>query len=174
MPEPAVLLNNSLVLGALLFTLGLVGFLTRRNLIILFLCAELMLQGVTMTFVAFGKYHGTWGGQVFAIFSLAIAAAEAAIALALVVVLFRRKESLDVSVWQDLREEDQPAIEDDTGSIEQIPEQQWPHLFPAGRLPVVLDPVTNPGAPLPLKLPASALPDDKRTGETLAEKRGAS
>lgn len=183
MPDSVALLNNSLILGAILFTLGLVGFMTRRNLIILFLCAELMLQGVSMTFVAFGKFHGTWGGQIFAIFSLAIAAAEAAIALALIVVLFRRKDSLDVSIWQDLREEDQPPVTDLVAGDEPIPEPQWPHLYPAGRLPAESDPVTNPKAPLPVKLPAPAIPgpganSPATTGgnvksDSTTEKRGA-
>jgi NADH-quinone oxidoreductase subunit K len=153
MPDSVALLNNTLILGALLFSLGLVGFMTRRNLIVLFLCAELMLQGVSMTFVAFGKFHGTWGGQIFAIFSLAIAAAEAAIALALIIVLFRRKDSLDVSVWQDLREEDQPPVTDLVAGDEPAAEPQWPHLYPAGRLPAESDPLTNPNAPMPVKMP---------------------
>ena len=93
MPGDAAVLNNYLIVGALLFTLGLAGFLARRNLIVMFLCAELMLQGVSLTLVGFSSYHGTWGGQVFAIFSLALAAAEAGIALALFVVLFRRNGS---------------------------------------------------------------------------------
>jgi len=131
--EPA--LNNYLIVGALLFTLGIVGFLTRRNLIVMFLCAELMLQGVSVTLVGFSGYHGNWSGQIMAIFSLALAAAEAGIALALFVVLFRRAESLDVSVWQDLREADQPPISDDGTDDEPRPTMSWPHLTPAGRLP---------------------------------------
>src|SRR5260221_2307835 len=101
-------LNDYLIVGALLFTLGLVGFLARRNLIVMFLCAELMLQGVSLTLVAFSAFHGTWGGQGFAIFSLALAASEARIALALFVVLFRRGASLVVSIPQDLPPADQP------------------------------------------------------------------
>lgn len=132
--EPA--LNNYLIVGALLFTLGVVGFLTRRNLIVMFLCAELMLQGVSVTLIGFSGFHGTWSGQVFAIFSLALAAAEAGIALALFVVLFRRAGSLDVSLWQDLREDDQPPAEDEPMDDVPPPERQWPHLTPAGRLPV--------------------------------------
>jgi NADH-quinone oxidoreductase subunit K len=131
--EPA--LNNYLMVGALLFTLGIVGFLTRRNLIVMFLCAELMLQGVSVTLVGFSGYHGNWSGQVFAIFSLALAGAEAGIALALFVVLFRRGDSLDVSLWQDLREADQPPIADEDAGEAPPPERQWPHLTPAGRLP---------------------------------------
>jgi NADH-quinone oxidoreductase subunit K len=100
----------------------------------MFLCAELMLQGVSLTLVGFSGYHGTWAGQVFAIFSLALAAAEAGIALALFVVLFRRGDSLDVSLWQDLREADQPPVPDES-SPAPPPERQWPHLTPAGALP---------------------------------------
>lgn len=130
------ILQNYLVLGALLFTLGIVGFLTRRNVIIVFLCAELMLQGVSVTLVGFSIYHGTWSGQILTIFSLAIAAAEAGIALALVVLLFRRAGSLDVSIWQDLREPDQPPVEDDAPMDEEVADDQvWPHLTVAGRLP---------------------------------------
>ena len=131
--EPA--LNNYLIVGALLFTLGIVGFLTRRNLIVMFLCAELMLQGVSVTLIGFSGYHGNWSGQVMAIFSLALAAAEAGIALALFVVLFRRAESLDVSIWQDLREADQPPIPDEGENDLPPPTMNWPHLTPAGRLP---------------------------------------
>jgi len=132
--EPA--LNNFLILGAVLFTLGLVGFLTRRNLIIMFLCAELMLQGVSVTLVGFSTWHQTWSGQVFAIFSLAIAAAEAAIGLALIVMLFKRSDSLDVSLWQDLREPDQPPVLDEPlPALTEGAEPQWPHLTEAGHLP---------------------------------------
>lgn len=130
-------LNNYLILGALLFSLGLVGFLARRNLIVMFLCAELMLQGVTLTLVAFSAHHRTWNGQVFAVFSLAIAAAEAAVALALIVVLFKRGHSLDVSLWQDLREPDQPPVDDELPPPDdQTPLPLSPVLTVAGRKPV--------------------------------------
>ena len=135
MAGSAAVLNDYLIVGALLFTLGLVGFLARRNLIVMFLCAELMLQGVSLTLVAFSAFHGTRGGQVFAIFSLALAAAEAGIALALFVVLFRRGHSLDVSIWQDLREADQPPVIDESAGDEKSPEPSWPHLPLAGQLP---------------------------------------
>ncbi|HLJ11734.1 MAG TPA: NADH-quinone oxidoreductase subunit NuoK [Planctomycetaceae bacterium] len=135
MPAGEPILNNYLIVGALLFTFGLVGFLARRNLIVMFLCAELMLQGVSLTLVAFSAFHGTWSGQVLAIFSLALAAAEAGIALALFVVLFRRGSSLDVSLWQDLREADQPPVPDESAGDEKPPETSWPHLPPAGVLP---------------------------------------
>ena len=140
MPGSEAALNNYLIVGALLFTLGLVGFLARRNLIVMFLCAELMLQGVSLTLVAFSAFHGTWDGQVLAIFSLALAAAEAGIALALFVVLFRRAGSLDVSIWQDLREADQPPVIDETIGDELPPEQNWPRLTPSGSLPTLPHP----------------------------------
>src|SRR5882724_13700516 len=90
--------------AAILFGIGLVGFLTRRNLITMFLCAEMMLQGVAINFVAFARYHGNLGGQIFVLFILAVAACEAGIALALFISLYRRRRSLDVSDWQELRE----------------------------------------------------------------------
>ena len=129
-------LNNYLVLGALLFAVGLIGFLSRRNLIVMFLCAELMLQGVSVTLVGFSSFHGTWSGQLMAIFSLAIASAEAAIALALFVVLFRRDHSLDASIWQDLREPGEPPVQDDPAVMEQnLAEPVWPILTEAGHMP---------------------------------------
>ena len=156
MQHDLALLNNYLVTGALIFTLGLVGFLTRRNLIVMFLCAEMMLQGVSVTLVGFSGYHGTWSGQVFTIFSLALAAAEAAIALALIVVLFRRNHSLDVSLWQDLREPDQPAVVDEFPPEAEIPDDTWPHLTQAGRLPPQPNPHVNgqsaPPRPEPMKV----------------------
>src|SRR5215831_7152700 len=97
-------IHHFLVVGAVLFTLGLIGFLSRRNLIILFLCAEMMLQGVTVNLVAFARYRGNLQGQAFTLFILTVAACEAGIALALILMLFRRSRSLDVSIWQDLRE----------------------------------------------------------------------
>lgn len=129
------LLNNYLCTGAILFTLGLIGFLTRRNLIVMFLCAELMLQGVSLTLVGFSSFHGSWGGQVFTIFSLALAAAEAAVALALIVVLFRRNESLDISLWQDLREADQPPVLDEFEPGPADPQPVYPDLTKSGLLP---------------------------------------
>lgn len=106
-------LESYLVVGAVLFALGMVGFLTRRNMIVMFLSVEMMLQGVTLNLVAFAKFRGDLGGQVFVLFILAVAACEAAIALAMILLLFRRRKTLDVSVWQELREPDLAPIEDD-------------------------------------------------------------
>ena len=84
-----------------LFCLGLIGFISRRNLIIMFLCTEMMFQGVAISLIAFSRFHMNDTGQTFVIFVLTIAAAEAALALGLVVLLFRRKHTLDALVWSE-------------------------------------------------------------------------
>ena len=90
-------LSHSLVLGALLFAIGVVGiFLNRKNLIILLMAIELMLLAVNMNFVAFSRFLGDVSGQVFVFFILTVAAAESAIGLALLVLLFRNAGSIDV------------------------------------------------------------------------------
>lgn len=126
------LLINFLVIGLLLFTIGLVGFLVRRNLIVMFLSAEMMLQGVSLSFVAWGRYHDDWGGQMMVTFVIAVAACEAAVALALIVSLFHRSQTLDVAFWQDLREAGQPAFVDREVPETLDEEKVWPKLTPAG------------------------------------------
>jgi NADH-quinone oxidoreductase subunit K len=128
-------LGNYLIVGAILFALGMVGFLTRRNLIILFLSAEMMLQGVALNLVAFARFHGNMQGQVFTLFILTVAACEAAVALALILVLYRRERSLDVSLWQDLREPGQEPIVDEEPLPPSPPPEVYPHLTPAGPEP---------------------------------------
>ena len=131
------MLANYLILGAILFALGAVGFLARRNMIVMFLSAEMMLQGVSLNLVAFSRAWSNLHGQIFTIFILTVAAAEAAIALALVLTLFRRRGSLDVSLWQDLREPDQPPIVDEPEEtlLPSAPQPTWPKLTPAGQEP---------------------------------------
>jgi NADH-quinone oxidoreductase subunit K len=104
-PQPmgVLTLNHYLFVSAAMFALGIIGFLTRRNLIIMFLCTELMFQAAGLALIAFGRYHLNFDGQTFVIFVLTIAAAEAAMALALVVLLFRRRESLDAEEWTELK-----------------------------------------------------------------------
>jgi len=96
-------LQHYLGVGAILFVIGLIGFMTRRNLIVMFLCTELMFQGVAINLIAFGRYHQNLAGQAFTVFVLVIAAAEASLALGLVVLLFRQKNTLDADAWRDLR-----------------------------------------------------------------------
>jgi NADH-quinone oxidoreductase subunit K len=93
------------VLGAVLFSLGVVGFLVRRNIIIMFLCTELMFQGVILNLIGFsGQMRGAAAlqGQAFAVFLIVVAAAEAAMALGLVVMLFGRRPTLDAESWTAL------------------------------------------------------------------------
>ena len=125
-------LENYLVVGAILFGLGMIGFLARRNMIVMFLSAEMMLQGVAINLVAFSRYRGNMGGQVLTLFMLTVAACEAAIALALILMLYRRSKSLDVSLWQELREPDQDPIVDEEPLPPAAAPEQMPHLTPAG------------------------------------------
>ncbi len=127
-----VMLHDYLIVGAILFVLGLIGFLTRRNMIIMFLSAEMMLQGVAVNLVAFARYRGNLQGQVFTMFILTVAACEAALALALFVVLFRSRKTLDVSVWQDLREADQLPVVDEEPLPPPPPVPALPRLTPSG------------------------------------------
>jgi NADH-quinone oxidoreductase subunit K len=129
-----ITLWHYLAVAAALFGIGLVGFLTRRNLITMFLCAEMMLQGVAINFVAFARYHGNLQGQVFVVFVLAVAACEAAVALALFVMLYRRGKSLDASVWQSLRELGVPPTAD-SEPLPTAPKEDEIQLSPAGVRP---------------------------------------
>ncbi len=97
-------LAHYLVLGAILFAIGIFGiFLNRRNLIILLMSIELMLLAVNMNFVAFSHYLGDMQGQVFVFFILTVAAAESAIGLAILVLLFRNKSSINVDELNTLK-----------------------------------------------------------------------
>ena len=102
-PLAGITLAHYLFTSVVMFCLGLIGFLTRRNLIIMFLCTELMFQAAGIALIAFSRFHLNHTGEAFVIFVLTVAAAEAAMALALVVLLFRRKETLDGSAWAELR-----------------------------------------------------------------------
>lgn len=133
MPDAEVaLLENYLTVGAIVFGIGMVGFLARRNVIVMFLCAEMMLQGVSLTLVAFSRYHNDWGGQMLVIFIITVAACEAAIALALVLMIVRRAGKLDIAFWQLTREENQPPYVDVEIPEPIVKERLWPHLSPAG------------------------------------------
>lgn len=132
---PALPLHHYLVVGAILFALGLVGFLARRNLIIMFLCVEMMLQGVSINLAAFARYRGNLQGQAFILFIVTVAACEAAIALALILMLFRRRHSLDVSLWQELREPGEEPTLDDEPLPPAPREEPLPHLTPSGLEP---------------------------------------
>ena len=97
-------LAHYLTTSAVLFAIGLIGFLSRRNMIVMFLCTELMFQAAAIAMIAFGRFHFDVSGQVFVIFILTIAAAEAALALGLIVLLYRRRETLNSEAWSELHE----------------------------------------------------------------------
>lgn len=137
MSNAHALLANDLLVGGLLFFIGLIGFVVRRNMIVMFLCAEMMLQGVSVSLIAWGKFHGDWGGQMLVLFMIAVAAAEAGIAMALVMMLYHQSSTLDITFWQDLRDEGQPRFVD-RGVPEVVDEEPvWPTLTPAGIPPAV-------------------------------------
>ena len=96
-------INMALLLSAILFTCGLIGFLSRRNMIIMFLCTELMFQASALALIAFGKVHHDVSGEVFVIFILTVAAAESAIGLAILVVLFRNRATINVDELDSLK-----------------------------------------------------------------------
>lgn len=126
------MLENYLALGAILFGLGMVGFTVRRNIIVMFLCAELMLQGVSLSLVAWGRHHGDWGGQTLVVFVITIAACEAGIALVLFLMLAKQAGNLDILSWQSIREEGSKAYVDYEVPEDIEDEEIWPQLTPAG------------------------------------------
>ena len=89
-------LNSYLIVSAVLFAIGTIGVLTRKNVIVIFMCIELMLNAVNLTFVAFSRHLGNLDGQVFVFFIMTVAAAEAAVGLALIIAFFNNKQSIDV------------------------------------------------------------------------------
>jgi NADH-quinone oxidoreductase subunit K len=91
-----VSLHSYLILSAILFAIGTIGVLTRRNAIVIFMCVELMLNAVNLTFIAFSKFLGNLDGQVFVFFIMTVAAAEAAVGLALMIAFYKNRESIDV------------------------------------------------------------------------------
>ena len=100
----AIGLGHYLSLGAVLFALSVIGiFLNRKNLIVLLMCIELMLLAVNLNFVAFSHYLGDMAGQVFVFFILTVAAAESAIGLAILVVLFRTRSTIAVDELDTLK-----------------------------------------------------------------------
>ena len=89
-------INFYLILALLLFSIGVVGVLFRRNAIIVFMCIELMLNSVNLVFVSFSSFLGNQSGQIFVFFIMTVAAAEAAIGLAIIIALFRNKETINL------------------------------------------------------------------------------
>ena len=88
--------EHVLALSAILFTIGVAGVIVRRNAIVVFMCIELMLNAVNLTFIALSRHLGNMDGQVFVFFVMTVAAAEAAVGLALMITYFRNKETIEV------------------------------------------------------------------------------
>ena len=100
----AITLSHYLIIGAILFAISIVGiFLNRKNVIVLLMAIELMLLAVNMNFIAFSHYLGDAGGQIFVFFILTVAAAESAIGLAILVVLFRNLDTINVEDLNSLK-----------------------------------------------------------------------
>lgn len=97
------MLNQYLILSAILFAIGTAGVFLRRNLITILLSVEIMLNAVNVTFVAAGRYHNLVDGQIITFFVMTVAAAEAAVGLALVIALFRHRETLSPDAYTTLK-----------------------------------------------------------------------
>jgi len=96
-------LNHYLVLSALLFAIGFFGVLLRKNTLVIYMCLELMLVASTLALVAFSRYNGTIGGNIFVFFILTVAAAEVAVGLAIIVALFRKRQTVYVEELNALK-----------------------------------------------------------------------
>ena len=109
MPEALQALNNGvpvswyLVLSAILFALGAAGFLFRRNIITVFMCIELMLNAVNLSFVTFSNQHKEVTGQIFTFFVMVVAAAEAAVGLAIILTIFKNRDTLNIDEIDSLK-----------------------------------------------------------------------
>ena len=89
-------LHSYLIVSAIIFSIGTIGVLTRRNAIVIFMCVEMMLNAVNLTFIALSRYLGNIDGQIFVFFVMTVAAAEAAVGLALMIAFYKNRESIDV------------------------------------------------------------------------------
>ncbi|HMT30243.1 MAG TPA: NADH-quinone oxidoreductase subunit NuoK [Bacteroidia bacterium] len=96
-------INNYVILSAILFSVGVLGVMFRRNTIIVFMCIELMLNAVNLLLVAFSAMHSDPGGQVMVFFIMAVAAAEVAVGLAILVMIFRNINSVDINILNKLK-----------------------------------------------------------------------
>ena len=96
-------LDSDLLISVALFAIGLLGVLIRRNTLVVFMCLELMLVASTLALVAFSRFNGTMDGNVFVFFILTVAAAEVAVGLALIVALFRKRQTIQVNEFNSLK-----------------------------------------------------------------------
>jgi len=101
--NPAIPINYYILLSTLLFTIGVLGVLFRRNAIIIFMCIELMLNAVNLLLVAFSTFHADAAGQIFVFFIMAVAAAEVAVGLAILMMIYRNTQSTDINFLNKLK-----------------------------------------------------------------------
>ncbi len=100
---PGITINTYVILAAILFCIGVMGVLFRRNAIIVFMCVELMLNAVNLLLTAFSNQHADSDGQVFVFFIMAVAAAEVAVGLAILVMIFRNIKSVDIDMLNKIK-----------------------------------------------------------------------
>lgn len=98
-----ITVNNYLLLSAILFSIGTFGVLMRKNAIVIFMCIEVMLNAVNLSFIALSRQVGNMDGQIFVFFVMTVAAAEAAVGLALMIAFFRNKETIEVDDFNMLK-----------------------------------------------------------------------
>ena len=98
-----VSMSHVLVVSILMFGIGLVGVLTRRNIVIVLMSVELILNAANLNFIAFARLHGDITGQIFSVFLITIAAGEVAVGLAILIAFFRNKESVDLSMADSMK-----------------------------------------------------------------------
>src|SRR5437899_2160554 len=99
----AIMVLFLFVISAMLFTIGVVGVLIRKNPIVIFMCIELMLNAVNLVFIAFSRIYGQSDGQIFAFFVMTVAAAEVAVGLGIIVAIFRQRHSIDVDEVSEMK-----------------------------------------------------------------------
>ena len=100
---PGVTINHYLVLSIILFTIGVIGIMIRKNLIILIMCIELMLNAVNLLLVAFSRFYGDANGQLFVFFIMAVAAAEVAVGLAILIIAYQYAKTTNIDVFNNLK-----------------------------------------------------------------------
>ena len=162
--------NSYLAVGAVLFVLGAIGFVTRRNLILMMLSAELMLHGVSLNLLAFGRMYGRMEGQAFTVFVLTVAACEAGLSLSIILSLYQRAKSLDVELWSKLKEADVEAgVTDRRGAAAAgRAEMYFPSLTAAGAMPSMDD-----DAPLAAEVAQGRPAEEGRARSATAIRRAA-
>ena len=112
--------HHFVILGLILFSIGVIGVIARRNIFVIYMSIELMLNGINLIFVAFSRYHLNMDGQIIAILLIAVAAVEAAVFLSVIILLFRSKKSLDTDSFVGLKWLPPSTIKVNTKAVDEI------------------------------------------------------